>query len=174
MRIVMAFLAFAIFSLSAAAQAAKPAGCHVLEDLQGEWDWKTPPDQGFHRGTFSFRNEVNGKVVLVKVTWLLPQGKSASEELFVIQSDQKDRAQHFDDRGTTSTCAIEVSDDQCKLKTTCSAAVPPGYEFIMQSKDEIRFVVNVSSTDPKEKLVPWITAQARRKSSGDSQPANPR
>jgi len=171
MRIVMAFLAFAIFSLSAAAQAAKPAGCRVLDELQGDWDWKTPPDQGFHRGTFSFHSELNGKVILVKVTWLLPQGKNASEELLLIQGDQKDRAQHYDDRGTVSTCTIELSDDQCKIKTTCATAVPPGYEFLPQSKDVARFVVNVASSDPKEKLVPWINAEARRRPSVTTQPA---
>jgi hypothetical protein len=141
-------------------------GCRIPDDMIGEWEWKQLSDSDVvPHGRFSFEAELNGNATLLRFQWTWPKEKSSRQQLFVIhekiQGEEK-RAMYFDEHGKESGCTVDLSTSRCTLTITCDAAVPPRYDFIMRSQNEMVLGFSISPPSMHGDLVPWFRGVAHR------------
>jgi len=164
MRSLLVFVALSL--CTAIAQVRAQSACRLPDDLIGEWDWKQQSDSdAVPYGRLSFETELSGKATLLRFQWSWPKDKSPQKQLFVIHAKtqaEKNHAMYFDERGRESDCTVDLSTSQCTLTITCDAAVPPKYEFIVRSQDEMVLGFSIPSPNMRGSLVPWFTGVARR------------
>jgi hypothetical protein len=167
MRSLAVFTVLATLSVfTATAQVPARTECRLPDDMIGEWDWKQQSDSvAIPHGRFSFETELNGKATLLKFQWLWPKDKRPQQQLFVVHAKAQDKGKHamyFDEQGRESDCTVDISTSRCTLTIRCAAAVPPKYEFMIRSEDEMILGFSIPPPNMRGNLVPWFRGVAHR------------
>lgn len=156
----------AILSVFTATAQVQARDCRLPDDIIGEWEWKQQSDSdAVPHGRFSFETELNGKATLLRFQWFWPKDKNPRQELFVIHAKAQGEAKqatYFDEQGRESDCTVDVSTSRCALTIRCAAAVPPKYEFIVRSQDEMILGFSIPPPAMRGNPSAWFTGVAHR------------
>jgi hypothetical protein len=163
------WLAVLIIALSCSGQGIEAQSCDVLQNLLGNWEWRTDhPGANSPRGSFSFTRDPGTKVIIARGSRTYPSGKP-SREFFVIPhnfTEAKNQSTYFDNRGHVSQCAVASSAMKCTLSLTCrSQGVHFQYVFLVPTNGVPKFQLQVPPPHHHAEFVPFIQGVLTKRNS---------
>jgi hypothetical protein len=168
MRIVCGIPLFMIIAGVGLAQ--EPKSCAGVEALIGEWTGAGTGAPGEGNGGFTFRRDLQGKVIVRKNFAEYPPTKNRPayrhEDLMIMYEDSSKmlQADYWDNEGHVIHYAVAMSPDRCIVtfespRTTTDAAYKLRYTF--KSPDEMS--IDFQIAPPGKDFGNYITASAKRK-----------
>jgi hypothetical protein len=155
-----------------ASPADKPAGWGALEYLAGDWTGEGGGVPGQGGGSFSFKPDLQGKVIVRKNHAQYPATKEraafAHDDLMVVYRDSPDAPMHaiyFDSEGHTIRYGVQGSADGSAIVFVSAADTPgPRYRLTYTRVDQERLKIKFEIAPPghTEEFATYIEAAARR------------
>jgi hypothetical protein len=155
-----------------ASPADKPAGWGTLEYLVGDWTGEGGGVPGQGGGSFSFKPDLQGKVIVRKNRAEYPATKERAafvhDDLMVVYRDAADdpiHAIYFDSEGHTIGYRVQGSADGSAIVFVSAADTPgPRYRLTYTRVDQKSLKIKFEMAPPghTEEFATYIEASARR------------